>query len=173
VTQVRGRFVLALLAVLLLGAGAVFAQTVVPRIQAENQARKAAQAEADESDYNTRMKAVTDKVVRPAALSRDCPEWTDRSSGYFCWIGDGDPVDAAVALRDSLVKIAASPPTIRCTQNSVYRACQVQAEIDGKFLSALALPPTAAAKGVRLDGVVLERPVGDVPLAGRPLPVPE
>jgi hypothetical protein len=150
----------------------VVAQTLVPRMRAEDQARKDAQTAADEAAYNARVKAVSDKVARPAGLSRDCPEWTDRSLGYFCWLGDGDPVDAAVALRDSLATIASTPPTIRCTQNALYRACQVRAQIDGKFVSALALPPDAGATGVRLDGVVLERQVGDVPLAGRPLAVP-
>jgi hypothetical protein len=155
--------------VVAIAAVAVFAQIVVPRIQAEKQARADAQAVADEAAYNARMKVVSDKVVRLSSMPRDCPEWTDKSGGYFCWLGDGDPVEAAVGLRDSLAKISASPPSIRCSEATGYRNCQVQAEIDGLFLSAMTVPPEVGAQGVRLDGVVLEWAVGDLPLAGTPL----
>ena len=173
VTQVRGRFLLALVAVAVLAAIAAFAQIVVPRIQAEKQARAAAQAAADEAAYNARMKVVSDKVVRPASLPRDCPEWTDKSVGYFCWLGDGDPVEAAITVRDSLAKIASSPPSIRCSKAVTYSSCVVQAEIDGLFLNVMALPPQAGARGVRLDGVVLDWQVGDLGLAGTPIVLPE
>lgn len=119
------------------------------------------------------MKVVSDKVVRPASLPRDCPEWTDKSLGYFCWLGDGDPVEAAITARDSLAKIASSPPSIRCSKASTYSSCVVQAEIDGLFLNVMSLPPQAGAQGVRLDGVVLEWQVGDLGLAGEPIALPE
>ena len=142
-------------------------------MQEANQARANAQAKAEDAAHNARMKAVSDRVVRPASLPRDCPEWTDKSLGYVCWQGEGDPLDAAVALRDSLAKIASAPPSIRCWENSFGQTCEVKANIDGKFLRALALPPKAGAPGVRLDGVVTEMPVGDLPVAGTPLAVPE
>lgn len=173
VTRVRWPFLLVLIAALV-GAGVVlFAQTLVPRMQEEDPARADAQARAEDAAYNARMKAVSDRVVRPASLPRDCPEWTDKSLGHFCWQGDGDPLDAAVAVRDSVAKIASAPPSIRCWENSVGQICEVKAKIDGKFLNSLALPPKSGAPGVRLDGVVLEVPVGDVPVAGTPLAVPE
>lgn len=162
-----------MVAVAALAAVAVFAQIVVPRIEAEKQARADAQAAVDEAAYNARMKVVSDKVVRPASLPRDCPEWTDRSLGYFCWMGDGDPVEAAITLRDSLSKIASSPPSIRCSKALTYSSCVVQAEIDGLFLNVMALPLQAGASGVRLDGVVLEWKAGDLGLSGTPIELPE
>jgi hypothetical protein len=162
-----------LVAVAAIAVLAVFAQIVVPRIQAEDQALADAQTAADEAAYNARMKVVSAKVVRPGSLPRDCPEWTDKSLGYFCWLGDGDPVEAAIALRDSLAKIASAPPSIRCSKASLYSSCQVQAEIDGLFLNAMALPPQAGARGVRLDGAVLDWQVGDLALSGTPVAPPE
>jgi hypothetical protein len=172
VAQVRGRFLLAVIAVAAIAAVAVLAQIVVPMIHSEEQARADAQAAADVAAYNARMKVVADKVVRPGSLPRDCPEWTDKSQGYFCWMGDADPVEAAITLRDSLAKIASAAPSVRCSKASQYRSCQVRAEIDGLFLNALALPPQVGERGVRLDGSVLERQVWDLPLSGTPLALP-
>ena len=172
-TRLRGPFALALLAALLVAAGAIVAQTVIPRIQADNQARVAAQAAAQEVAYHARVKAVSDEFKRPASLPRDCPEWTDRSSGYFCWLGKGDPVELAVTLRDSLAKISSVPPSVRCWASSVARICVVKAEIDGKFLRATVMPPHAGSKDVRLDGAVLDWSPGDLPAAGTPIAIPD
>lgn len=161
-----------------MGAGVAFiVQFALPRIAVTARARMDADAAAADAAYNARMKTTTDKFHQPASLPRDCPQWTDKSTAYFCWEGDGDPVDAAVAFRDSLDGLSATSIDLRCWQSSVGRVCQLRAVIDGRNLDVLSSPPmmgaTEVGSGVRLQGMVLEEPLAEISVGGTPVAVPD